>query len=287
MAPDTSFSPEDLDDLTKPLAKNYGALLNKVSNAAGVLYKPFHIRRKAKARGHAALTEAEHETASAEIYRRAEHRRREEDARHQKNMENILEKALPRIDEGAEPNLMDNDWTANYIEKCRIVSDDKMQDLWARVLAGEANAPGSYSKRTVNFLSEMDKPEAEMFTNLCGFGWHLDEGAFVPLVFDFRSEIYHKCDINFETLSHLERISLITFDSVAGFVRSELPKTLNVYYYDTGLVLHLPDDNDKQLAIGAVFLTRIGQELAPICGSEPVEGFWEYVKDKWKRYLPE
>ena len=141
MAPDTSFSPEDLDNLTKPLAKNYGALLKKVSNAAGILYEPFHVRRMAKARGQAALTEAEHETARAEVYRRAEHRRREEDARHQKNMEDILEKALPRVDEDSDPNSMDNDWTANFIEKCRIVSDDEMQDLWARVLAGEANAP--------------------------------------------------------------------------------------------------------------------------------------------------
>ena len=47
-----------------------------------------------------------------------------------------------------------------------------MQILWARVLAGEANAPGTYSKRTVNLLSDFDKSDAELFTKLCGFGWH-------------------------------------------------------------------------------------------------------------------
>ena len=233
------------------------------------------------------MTEAEYETARAEVYGRAERRRREEDAQHQKNMEDVLEKALPRMEEDANPNMMDNDWTANFIEKCRIVSDNEMQDLWARVLAGEANAPGSYSKRTVNFLSEMEKPEAEMFTNLCGFGWYLDEGVFVPLVFDFQEGIYNKFSIDFETLSHLESISLIAFDSARGFARTELPKTLNAYYYDTELILHFPDGNNNDLATGVAFLTKIGQELAPICGSEPVEGFWEYVKDQWKRYLPE
>ena len=30
----------------------------------------------------------------------------------------------------------------------------------------------------------------------------------------------------------------------------------------------------------------IGQELAPICGSESVEEFRVYVMDKWKQYLP-
>ena len=33
-------------------------------------------------------------------------------------------------------------------------------------------------------------------------------------------------------------------------------------------------------------LTKIGQELAPICGSQPVEGFYEYVKEQWKEHLP-
>ena len=32
---------------------------------------------------------------------------------------------------------MDNDWTVNFFDKSRIVSDDEMQNLWSRVLAGE------------------------------------------------------------------------------------------------------------------------------------------------------
>ena len=45
-------------------------------------------------------------------------------------------------------------------------------------------------------------------------------------------------------------------------------------------------ETDNTLEIGMVLLTKIGQELAPICGSKPVEGFRDYVMDKWKQYLP-
>jgi hypothetical protein len=38
----------------------------------------------------------------------------------------------------------------------------EMQNLWAQVLAGEANSPGTYSKRTVNFLSSLDKKDAAL-----------------------------------------------------------------------------------------------------------------------------
>ena len=50
--------------------------------------------------------------------------------------------------------------------------------------------------------------------------------------------------------------------------------------------LHLPKDANNELDFGKVLLTRIGEELALICRSKPVEGFWEYVRDKWKNYLP-
>ena len=33
-----------------------------------------------------------------------------------------------------------------------------------------------------------------------------------------------------------------------------------------------------QLDIGKVLLTKSGQELARICGSKPVDGFYDYVK---------
>ena len=192
-----------------------------------------------------------------------------------------------------------------------------MQDLWSRVLSGEANAPGTYSKRTVNFLSDLDKADAELFAKLCGFGWVIGDfvplaeakvrdfmsltfdvqaeiynelgwmlGNVVPLVFDVQAEIYKKHGINFSTLSHLESIGLIQFNGSSSFSKLELPKTFPVFYYGNSLTLEMPKDSGNVLGIGKVLLTKIGRELAPICGSESVEGFREYVMDQWKQYLP-
>ena len=57
-------------------------------------------------------------------------------------------------------------------------------------------------------------------------------------------------------------------------------------YYGRPLTLEMPKDVDNDLPIGRTLLTRIGKELAVISGAKPVEGFWEYVKDRWKEYLP-
>ena len=53
------------------------------------------------------------------------------------------------------------------------------------------------------------------------------------------------------------------------------------------LNLEMPKDDDNEIPVGKAVLTHIGKELAPICKGKPVEGFYEYVKENWKQYLPE
>lgn len=271
----------NLGELSKPVT----VLIEKISKAVGTLYEPHRIRNVAKAEAKAEKIKAETEIEITDLQMRAEQRRLEEEARNQKNMEDITAKAAPHINEDANPEGMDDDWIANLFNRCRIVSDSEMQSLWARVLATEANAPGSLSKRTVNMLSDFNKNDADLFTKLCGFGWNI--GGVVPLVFDEQSEIYNKHGINFTRLSHLESIGLIQFAGITNFSKAGLPKFLGIYYYGKLLRLEMSKNTDNKLQVGKVLLTTIGKELAPICGSKPVAGFYEYVKEQWKQYLPE
>lgn len=212
------------------------------------------------------------------------HRFVEEEALKQKNIEDITNQAVPLLSENTDAGKMNDDWVINFFDKSRIVSDHEMQALWARVLAGEANSPGTYSKRTVNFLGDLDKVDAHLFSKLCGFGWLI--GDVVPLIFEISEKIYEENEITFSALSHLESIGLIQFNSLSGFRRLQLPKKFHVLYYGESLQLEMPKEENNELAIGNVLLTKIGQELAPISGSKPVDGFREYVKEKWKAQLP-
>ena len=281
----------DLGDLTKPI----DTLIKKISTATGVLYEPTRIRRKAKAESDSAIISAKAEAAGniikgesaieiTDLHRRTAQRWIEEEAKRQKNMEDIIAQAVPDLKEKANPDAIEDDWIANFFDKCRLVSDSEIQSLWSRVLAGEANTPGTYSKRTVNFIAELDKSDAELFTKLCGFCWVI--GNFAPLVFDHEAQIYNKRGINFNSLSHLESIGLVQFGRGGDFKRVNLPRRFSVHYYGEPLFLELHKESGNELKIGEIRLTQIGHELAPICGSKPVDGFYDYVKDQWKQYLP-
>ena len=269
----------DMSNISKPA----NALVKKISNAIGGIAEPGQIRRIAKAKADAAIIAAEAKIRVTDLQKRAANRWLEEEAKRQKNIEDITAKALPQLKEGSDPNTVEDDWITNFFDKSRIVSDNDMQNLWSRVLAGEANAPGTYSKRTVNSLSDMDKQDAELFSRLCGFAWFL--GDLVPLIFDTEAEIYLDQGITFNSLSHLDSIGLIQFMRVGDYARDGLPKEFAVLYYETPMYLEIPDGKES-LDIGKARLTHIGQELAPICGSRPVDGFRDYVKENWKEYSP-
>lgn len=283
----------NLGDLSKPA----DTLIKKISKAVGGIFAPSQIRRIAEAEAEATIITARSEAEAlkiktqseiekVELRQRTVHRLITEEMQRQKNMEDITAEALPYLKEDANPDDMDDDWIANLFDKCRIVSDNQMQSLWARVLAGEANTPGTYSKRTVNFVSELDKNDAELFTKLCGFCWMVE--VFTPLIFDEKAEIYKKHGIDFEILNHLDSIGLINFQNVTDLMwdfSTESTVGHVVYYYGTPLRLEAPKYRNG-VEVGKVYLTKIGEELFPICGSKPVDGFYEYVQNWWRKYLP-
>jgi hypothetical protein len=280
MPDNNSMSVVNLGDLSKPA----DTLIKKVSSAIGGIFAPWQIKRVAKAEAEASLIKAKAEIDITDLHRRAMHRFVEEEARRQENMEKITERALPQLETGSDPSKMEDDWITNFFDKSRIVSDSDMQELWSRVLAGEANSPGTYSKRTVNFLGDLDKKDAEIFTVLCSFGWFV--GSFTPLVFDAKASIYNEKGLHFSSLTHLDSIGLVQFDNLSGFQRTKVPKFYTVSYCGQPLTLTMQNEKDNMLRIGKVLLTQVGSELASVCDAPCVESFVDYVKEKWKEYLP-
>ncbi len=54
-----------------------------------------------------------------------------------------------------------------FFDKSRLVTDDKVQDLWASILAGEANRAGSYSPKALTTLADMNQKSLMLFNTFC------------------------------------------------------------------------------------------------------------------------
>lgn len=267
-----------LGELTRPV----NTLVERASDAVGGLFRPWQTRRVARAEADAALISAESEVQVTELHKRAFWRFLEEEATKQTNMENILVKAIPSVDqENARPEDIADDWLSNFFDKCRLMSDDDMQGWWARILAGEANHPGRFSRRTVNLMADLDKSDAELFECLCGFIWTSGTENY-PLVFDVQHDIYNRRGISFISMGHLESLGLVRFNSITGFSVNDLSGPVGLMYHGNFVRLNPRNSGGQfKLALGKVLLTQAGIELSRICETKPVDRFFEYVYDKW------
>lgn len=268
----------NLGDISKPAT----VLIEKISDAVGIIYEPLRVVRMAQAEAKADLIRAQSEIEITDLHRRALTRFVKEEAIKQDNMESIIQQAVPQIKEEASPEDVENDWIAHFFNKCRLTSDADIQLMWSRILAGEANAPGSYSKRTVDILSSMDKVDAMRFANLCGFCWTISNTP-VPLVYDDEANVCNNNGVVFGTLNHLDKIGLITFSTVDGFKLSQQPKSITVSYNDAHSTIEFERDTGNDLQLGMVILTNAGVELASICDSKIIPEFREYIHEEWRK----
>ena len=267
----------NLGDLSKPAT----VLIEKVCNAVGVIYEPTRIRRKAAAEAEASKIAAVASLELRDIEQRALERLVHQEARKQENIESITANAARALPSSAKVDALDEDWVAHFFKQCDTVSDKEMQSLWSRLLAGEATTPGTFSKRTVDCVSTIDKKDAALFTTFCQFAWMI--GDLCPLIYDVKDEIYLKHGINFGALKHLDAIGLISFESVAGYQRQGFGKYTHAFYYGRPTLIEFPADTSNNLQLGHVLLTTTGRELAPICGSVINLDFYDYIIARWHK----
>jgi hypothetical protein len=185
-----------------------------------------------------------------------------EEAKKQHNIEAITLKALPDVSPESKPENMEDDWIANFCDKCRLISDEQMQSLWARILAGEANSPGKFSKRTVNPWA-LGKSDATLFSQLCSFVFVI--GFPTDLVFDLNPKIYNDAGIYFGGVDHLEGAGLLHVNVLFGYARRGLGQKGFVHYFDSPVWVEFPQEQKEgnQLNLGRVLLTRVAWNWHP------------------------
>ena len=276
-----------LSDLAK-LSDPAKVLIEKISDAIGAAFKPWQIRRIARSESDAAIIGAETEIKISEIERRGLLRRIQLDGLKQQNIENITAKAIDSLDDNANTQNMDNDWIVNFFDSCESISDIEMQNIWAKILSGEANKPKTYSKRTVNIVRQMSKEDADLFSHLCRFAMAFKrnrKNPMQPIIFGDNTDTIESFDnISLEDINHLESIGLISHNSTGCVLtdNSEIA-VFHVEYYGNQIYASLPK-TVSSLPIGIVSFSRAGHELYTICKmNQPIDGFTEYVKKHWER----
>ena len=94
-----------------------------------------------------------------------------QEAKKQLNIENVTAFAAEELKN--EPPItdepLDEDWTTRFFNIAEEVSNEEMQALWGKILAGEIKQPKTYSLRTLELIRNLSKAEANTFMKVANF----------------------------------------------------------------------------------------------------------------------
>lgn len=80
------------------------------------------------------------------------------------------------------------DWFVRFFEDAGNISDEQMQELWAKVLAGEIYHPGTFSLRTLDVLRNLSREEAEVLQTLGAYAFTVSGDTFICINKDLESQ---------------------------------------------------------------------------------------------------
>ena len=93
-----------------------------------------------------------------------------QEEKRQANIGSVVARAAQELgDMEVQDHEVDHDWTARFFNGVQDVSSEEMQQLWAKVLAGEVARQGQFSLRTLDSLHNMSVGEAKLFAEACNY----------------------------------------------------------------------------------------------------------------------
>lgn len=215
--------------------------------------------------------------------------------REYENVERIAQGASERMsgsDAEKEEKIRKNitpDWSTNFYEQAKNVSDEDIRVLWEKVLMGEAEKRNSFSKRTLRIIGDMEKKDAEMFTHFCQFVVKVNpmkDMLLYPIIYNDSHSVYDKKFQILDMMEHFASIGLLAIQ-LTGFSVANPTAFMQFYYHGSSIYMKLFPNKQYEgryvMDMGKVMLTQAGLELFAICNATPNWKFWEYLQEEWKK----
>ena len=163
------------------------------------------------------------------------------------------------------------DWICRFVSSVENIGDKELQDVWARILAGEIQNPNSYSYRALEVLKNMTRQEVDQLQKLASFSMGSEE---IQFIFD-DDIILSKYGIKFNDILILEECGLINSSSLE--VSKEVLGQSGIFYNSEiiGLIKSKPNAVAKNVLHVPVYtFTRTGKQLLSVMTPNYVEEYF-------------
>lgn len=183
--------------------------------------------------------------------------------RQQNNIENVLECAIQEISQvnSVSDEPVDDDWITRFFSIVKDISNQEMQYVWGKILAGEISSPKSFSLRTLETLRNISSDEAKLFQKIIPLIVYSEQDYFITS----EDKILSNYNIPFSEILSLDECGLI---NSTGNVLLTFSFTSNneefIFSDEFMIVVSICNKNASNISTGIYSLTKAGQELYKI-----------------------
>lgn len=182
--------------------------------------------------------------------------------RSQVNREAILRQSIPFITDSDNEGSVDDiseDWLTHFFQLAGEVSDERMQLVWAKILANEIRQAGTFSRKTLQIVRLLEPDEANNFTAFCGVCISSPNGI-AHIYFESEEGFYlDKIGLNLELLHDLSVLGLLPQVTDTRIIISDSYK-LNYFHKEVTIV----PPPGSTIPLSALQLSKFGAQLFPI-----------------------
>lgn len=207
-------------------------LIEAVSGAIGKAYEPRHVRKIAEAKAYELklIADAVRNNSDVpivydstgvsidtsnyeEIAKRASCRLAFQEITKQQNIEAVVDRAYDELsgEESANSEPVSQDWMSRFFNSVEDIGDEKMQEIWARILAGEIRLPNTYSYRTLECLRSITRLEAELFLRVSSLALRHAGTYFVAA----NNDLLNQYGVPFSNILKLEECELMSAQNLS------------------------------------------------------------------------
>jgi len=169
---------------------------------------------------------------------------------------------------------IDDDWLNLYAKLAEDKSSEELRSLFGKILAGEIRKPGSFSLRTMQFLSALSRDEAHRISEFFAF---VLSDELVPTPHDLNNEKLP----GFRVRKLMEELGIASTSNPIGGLQINpqvLPHdTLCLIASGYAILIRNNSDETLKFTLACQFLTSLGRELYSI--ANPPKTPTEYLRE--------
>ena len=219
-----------------------------------------------------------------------------QEGKRQNNIKSVVGQAALELEgKTVEDHEPDHDWTARFFNDVQDVSTEDTQLLYARILAGEVERPGSTTIKTLGVLRDLGQSTAMLFRTLCGacISLFVNEDDILDarvssLGGDAGQNALKKFGLSFDNLNILNEHGLIIADYKSWYDMKMCISTLGTNEKQEVIVVRIPfifEDRywvleptgprktGTEYRVPGVALTKAGRELLRAVECQPIPGY--------------